>query len=360
MDQQPLPLPGDPNDPEGLFNHVRRFLEWLATHNYSPRTVENRKVCLRYFLAWCEERDLKRPQAITKPILERYQRHLYYYRKANGEPLSFRSQAMRLIPVRAFFKWLARENYILYNPASELALPRAEKRLPKAVLSAEEAETVLAQPEVTKPLGLRDRAILELFYATGIRRLELVELNVWDIDYGRHTVMIRQGKGRKDRVVPLGERAQAWLEKYRDEVRPELALGRDEGVLFLTRHGSALEPRRLSQKVCEYVKQADIGKGGSCHLFRHSMATLMLENGADTRFIQAILGHESLETTQQYTQVGIAKLQAIHAATHPGVKLARAPHPHAGNDPEETAAPEDKLFAALAAEAEEEAQDMQE
>jgi integrase/recombinase XerD len=121
--------------------------------------------------------------------------------------------------------------------------------------------------------------------------------------------------------VPLGERARAWLEKYRDEARPSLVAGRDEAVLFLSIHGTPLEAKRLSERVRAYVEEAAIDKAGSCHLFRHTAATLMLEGGADIRFIQAMLGHESLETTQIYTRVSVAKLSQVHAATHPGAKL---------------------------------------
>jgi integrase/recombinase XerD len=143
------------------------------------------------------------------------------------------------------------------------------------------------------------------------------------VDYPRAAVIVRQGKGNKDRVVPLGERARVWLAAYRDRVRPGLVAGRDPGTLFLSRDGRAIDPKRLSEKVRGYVEAAGIGKPGSCHLLRHTAATLMLEGGADIRFIQALLGHESLETTQIYTRVSVTKLAEIHAATHPGARLAR-------------------------------------
>ena len=316
------PLPGL-HDPDSLASYMARFLSALAVRNYSPATIEDRRHGLATFILWCGERGIERPHEVTKPILERYQRHLYYHRKANGEPLTFRTQAQRLIPIRAWFKWLARENLILSNPASELELPRPEKRLPALVLTADEAEAVMAVPDTGVPLGLRDRAMLELLYATAIRRGELIGLRLFDVDYARAALIIRQGKGNKDRVVPLGERAKAWLAAYRDKARPGLVAGRDPGILFLSRHGRALEPKRLSEKVRGYIAAAGIDKPGSCHLLRHTAATLMLEGGADIRFIQALLGHESLETTQVYTRVSIAKLAEIHAATHPGARFAR-------------------------------------
>jgi integrase/recombinase XerD len=321
MPRRKLPDLPNADDPDGFAAHLRRFLTYLETHRYAGATVLNREQCVKSFALWAFERGLTQPREITKPILERYQRHLYYHRKSNGEPLSFRTQGARMVPVRAFFKWLARENYILFNPASELELPRPEMRLPKAVMSAEEAEAVLHQPDLETLVGLRDRAILELLYATAIRRTELVNLRLWDVDYARRALTVRQGKGGKDRVAPLGERACAWLEKYRDEARPSLVAGRDEAILFLSVHGTPLDATRLSERVRAYVQKAGIDKPGSCHLFRHTAATLMLENGADIRFIQALLGHESLETTQIYTHVAIGKLAEIHAATHPGARL---------------------------------------
>lgn len=311
-----LPI-GDPTDPDNLYAFMLRFLEAQRVKNYAARTIENREVYLRYFIEWCEERGLSRPQDITKPILERYQRYLFHYRKKNGEPLSTRSQHTRIVPVRAYFKWLTRENYILYNPASEIDLPRLEKRLPKHVLNQQEAELILSQPDLNTAFGIRDRAILETLYSTGIRRMEVINIKLYDIDGDRGTLMVRQGKGRKDRMVPVGERALQWITKYRDEIRPELMMPNDDGTLFLTNLGEAFTRNRMTQLVRDYVKAADIGKEGSCHLFRHTMATLMLENGADVRFIQAMLGHAKLDTTQIYTQVSIRKLKEIHTATHP-------------------------------------------
>ncbi len=135
--------------------------------------------------------------------------------------------------------------------------------------------------------------------------------------------MVRQGKGNKDRLVPMGERAIDWTETYQAEVRPLFAREPDNGVLFLTSTGEAFSPNHLSHLARKYIRDADIGKTGSCHLFRHTMATLMLEGGADVRLIQEMLGHANLKSTQIYTQVSIRKLQEIHAATHPSAKRGR-------------------------------------
>ena len=304
-------------DPDGLPSHVRGFGQWQLERNYSRHTVDHREKVLDFFITWCATRGLMRPQEITKPILERYQRHLFLYRKANGQPLSAATQAGFIRPVQALFKYLAKQNHILYNPASELELPRQERRLPRHILSAAEVERVMAVPDLATPMGVRNRAVLETFYSTGMRRLELIGLKVWDIDAERGTVMIRQGKGKKDRLIPIGERALAWIDKYLADVRPDLACGSDDGTLFLSHFDEAFSPIQVTGMVGKAVAAADIGKKGACHLFRHTCATLMLENGADIRFIQAMLGHSELNSTQIYTQVATRQLKAIHTATHP-------------------------------------------
>ncbi len=313
----PLPVIGPKNDPGSLYHQMRPFLTWMLEKNYSERTVGNRETYLRYFILWCDERGLTHPQEITRPILERYQRYLFLYRKKDGQPLSTRSQGTRVTPIRAWFKWLTKSNRILYNPAADLDLPRMEHRLPKHILTADEADRIMNIPDLKTATGLRDRAMLETLYSTGIRRMELIGLNQYALDYERGTLMVRQGKGKKDRMIPIGDRALAWIQKYRDEVRPGLALAVDDGTLFLTQLGDAFTPNRLTQLVRDHIDAAQINKRGSCHLFRHTMATLMLENGADIRFIQAMLGHAELSTTQIYTQVSIVKLKEIHTLTHP-------------------------------------------
>jgi len=313
----PKPPISDPNDPYGWHVLTEAYFEWMGFTNYSPRTIGNRRTYLSYFVLWCIERGINQPCEISRASIERYQRYLFHYRKKNGESLSVRSQHTRLVPVRAVFKWLTRNNYILHNPASEIDLPKLEHRLPKHVLSVGETEAVLQRPNLNDPMGLRDRAMLETLYSTGMRRMELIGLKVYDLDPDRGTIIIRQGKGRKDRMVPIGERALMWIDRYLEEVRPSFVREPDDQTIFLTNLFESFTPNRLTQLVRTYIDAADIGKRGSCHLFRHTCATLMLENGADIRFIQQMLGHAKLETTQIYTQVSIRKLKEIHAATHP-------------------------------------------
>jgi integrase/recombinase XerD len=285
-------------------------------------------------------------------VLEQYQRYLFYYRQKSGQPLTFRSQHARLVPLRVWFRWMARQRFLLHNPASELELPRLGFRLPN-VLTVEEAELVLAQPNIDDPLGLRDRALLETLYSTGMRRRELANLKLYDLVTERGTLTIRQGKGKKDRVIPIGDRAVAWLDKYVREGRPHLAVEPDDGIVFLSNAGEPFSLDHLSDLVRVHVdaalsKDGKAGKRRACHLFRHTMATLMLENGADIRFIQEMLGHADIKTTQIYTQVSIRQLKQIHSATHP----AHFPKPQTVSPTDEAARAE--LLSALAAEDDEE------
>jgi integrase/recombinase XerD len=336
-----------------LGQFMEEHLEWLLINNYAEDTADHARWSIADFIRWAELRGLRHPMEVTRPILESYQRYLYYYRKGNGQPLTFRTQHSRLTPVRRWFRWLVRNNHILHNPASDLDLPRMEKRLPRTIFSAEEVERVLLLPDIATPVGLRDRAMLETFYSTGIRRKELTRLKLYDVDRERATLTIRQGKGKKDRMIPIGERALAWVEKYLREARPQLAVEPDDATLFLTQYGEPFHPDALSNLTRDYIAQASLGKSGSCHTFRHTMATLMLEGGADIRYIQQMLGHADLSTTEIYTHVAIRKLQLIHAATHPGAKLERkdsAVSNDGHSDDDERAA----LLAALEAESDEE------
>jgi integrase/recombinase XerD len=308
---------GDPTDPNGLLAFMNRYLDALRLKHYTDATLWNTERYIRDFIEWCDMRSLRTPQEITKPILEAYQRHLYYYRQANGQPLSVYSQRGKLGPLRGWFKWLTKQNYLLYNPASELELPRMARRLPKAILTSDEVDQVMAQVDVTKPIGVRDRAMLEVLYSTGIRRMELQQLSMFDVDVERGTLLVRQGKGKKDRIVPIGERACLWVGRYTHDVRPDYLVDGHENTLFLTRLGEPFNDVWMSRTVAKYVEKANIGKTGACHLFRHTMATLMLENGADIRYIQAMLGHAELSTTEIYTQVSIRALKEVHSRTHP-------------------------------------------
>ena len=312
----------DPLARHRLTRYMAEHFEWMRGAGYAADTIRARRVAIRRFIGWADERGLDDPREITRAILERYQRHLFYYRKDDGRALTIGTQLGCLAPLKTWFKWLARENHILYNPAADLQLPRQPKRLPRSILTVAEVEAIINEADPSTVQGLRDRAMLETLYSTGLRRMELPGLAIYDVDLGRGLAFVREGKGRRDRVIPLGDRAAAWIERYLTEARPQLLVS-DTESLFVTDYGEPVTPEFLAAKVVRYKEFAGINKPGAAHLFRHACATHMLEGGADIRFIQAMLGHANLETTEIYTHVSIDKLKEIHAATHPA-RLERA------------------------------------
>jgi integrase/recombinase XerD len=309
--------PYNPAPDNPLHAYLDAWCDWSLAAGFSEHTMSTRRAACVRFIVWCEERSLRAPIDITRPVLERYQRTLYQYRKSNGAPLSVIAQLSLLNALVAWFRWMVREHHVLYNPAADLELPKKPKALPKTLLTIEQVEGILNQADATTALGVRNRAIMEVFYSAGIRRMELMGLKCYDVDTERGTLMIRQGKGLKDRFIPLGARACKWVDKYVSEVRAELVSGYDDQSLFLDDFGQTMSARFIGDLMRRHVEAAGIATPGACHVFRHAMATHMLENGADIRFIQAMLGHANLETTQIYTRVSMTKLKEIHEATHP-------------------------------------------
>ena len=305
------------DDPQSLLYLTGRYLEWLRVRNYSQQTLYGRGKMLRYFRVFCEQIGITQARQITRAVVVNYQSYLYHYRKIDGFALTVGTQKHWLQSVCDLFSWLTREGLILYNPASDLEMPRSEFRLPKVILSASEVETIMNVPDLDTPGGVKMRAILETFYSSGIRRQELCNLNLGDVDYDRELVRIEQGKGHKDRFSPIGERALRWIEKYLADVRPRLLPSMNEPALFLNTQGNRISPGRLGSQVGDTIRKADIGKKGSCHLFRHTFATLLLENGCDVRHVQAMLGHAKLETTALYTHVSMKALKEEHRRCHP-------------------------------------------
>lgn len=304
---------------------LRQFLDASAAKGLTPATVTTRKRGLARFIAWCEERGLSAAD-ITLPILERYQRFLFHARKRDDTPLALAFQYQLLLPINALFRWLVRSGQLAANPAADLEFPKLPQRLPRTWLSVAEIEQVLRHVAIYGDVGIRDRAIIETLYSTGLRRAELLVMTLHDVDQLAGIVFVREGKGRKDRVVPIGERALAWLVKYRDEIRPQWLAGLDDGRLWLRPDGKPLRKNQLTDRMKKLIAEAGIDKPGACHILRHSMATHMLDHGADVRFVQAILGHAQLSTTAIYTHVAIGQLKAVHTATHPSAHLTRKPH----------------------------------
>lgn len=307
----------NPIDPQSILFLQDRYIEHLRVRHYTDESLYGRNKRIRYFRTYCEELGISRVSQITRSVVLHYQSYLYHYKKDDGNHLTIGTQRSNLAAVRQFFSWLTTESHVIYNPASDLQMPRKEYRLPKAILNKDEVEKILSVPDTTDCIGLKDRAILELLYSTGIRRMEVCNLDIDHIDFDRGLLQVVQGKGRKDRFVPVGERALHWVDQYIENSRPQFYPSRSERALFVNMNGKRTSPGRLGSHVHDIIKKANIGKTGSCHLFRHTFATLMLENGCDVRHVQAMLGHSSLESTQIYTHVSVQFLKEAHNRHHP-------------------------------------------
>jgi integrase/recombinase XerD len=320
------PPPGRPTsaaDPDGFAVLVGRYLEHRAIHNYSPATIATERWVLRQVSVWCCRRDIHRPLDVTRAVMEQWQRAVFEHRTVAGGSLSASSQRHRLSMVRGFFDWLEQHNVITGSPVAFLELPRRERCLPSHVFTPAEVEQVLLQPDVRTPFGLRDRAILETLYSTGMRRAELAALDTADVGFDEGMVEIRKGKGRKGRIVPIGDRALSWIEEYLLGARPLLLVDDATQAVFVTERSRRFSLGHLSRIVSTHVATAGIAKRGSCHAFRHSMATALVNNDADVRHVQEMLGHESLSSTQVYTHIAIRRLKEVHDRAHPGARVQR-------------------------------------
>lgn len=310
----------DRSSSDTLASHVDRWLQRLKERNYSERTLSMNRGALRQFIEWSEQRDLRKPEQFTKIHLESFQRFLWRWKKTNGEPLGISTQRQRIGAIQRLFAHLCRQNHLPANPASELVLPRKnQKALPKG-LNREELVELLNVPDVKDLLGVRDRAILETLYASAVRRSELINLDMEDVDLVAQTLHVRNGKGGKHRLLPIGQQAVKWLQKYLQETRPELLVDHTQKALFISGYGERLSTGYLGNWMKKTLRTAGIEKLGCCHLLRHTCATHMLENGADIRLIQQFLGHTSLDTTSIYTQVAITHLQQVYNQTHPSAE----------------------------------------
>lgn len=305
-------------NPTTLTEQCAEHLRELHALGYSGRTIEDREYELKRFCRWAALRRLRSGAHLMRAHLDDYRRHLAELLTRNGTALSADSIRVRLVAICTFCRWLVKTGILSTDATTGFERPIIGRRLPRAVLSHREVEQVLRMPRLESRTGLRDRAIMEAFYSTGIRRQELIQLMLTDFDADRGMISIRAGKGGKDRLVPIGQRAVEWVERYLAEVRVSWS---DNSTahhqLFLSNRGGPLNRKTLTAQIARYVQQALPEKRGACHLFRHSMATALLDHGADIRCVQEMLGHASLQTTQIYTHVSIRRLKEVHTRTHP-------------------------------------------
>ncbi|GAA6139691.1 site-specific tyrosine recombinase XerD [Arenicella sp. 4NH20-0111] len=301
---------------------VSFYLDDCLAKGMSPNTIIVKRQSLSRFNEWCGAHGITRPQEINLEVMEGFRLYLHHYKKLlDGEPLSINSQYKFLTDLKLFLRRLHRRRIITNSDFEEFEMPRCKKRLPRSVLSSEEIERIFAVAMLRgDPIGIRDRAILELFYATAIRRSELARLKLSHIDFDKQVLMIVEGKGLRDRHLPVALRACDRVRAYLQEVRPKFLTIESREALFLHDKGYPLKADQIGQAVGKYRRRAGVEKPGACHLFRHATATSMLNAGADIRYVQEMLGHADISTTQVYTHVAINQLEKVYLRTHPAAK----------------------------------------
>ncbi|HLO04570.1 MAG TPA: site-specific tyrosine recombinase XerD [Symbiobacteriaceae bacterium] len=288
---------------------IHEFITYLSVERgLATNTLESYGRDLRQYSEYLEA-DSGALDAVSRSTVVAYLLHLQGQGKATA------TIARRLAALKAFYQFLLRERRINQDPTANLESPKLEKRLPK-VLTVREVERLLAQPDPAQPAGMRDRAMLELLYATGIRVSELVSLSVVDVNLEMGYIRC-SGKGAKERIVPLGSLAIQSCAEYLERARMRLVKLDVEQALFVNHHGHRLTRQGFWKIVKKYADDAKIEKEITPHTLRHSFATHLLENGADLRSVQEMLGHADISTTQIYTHVTKGRLKEVYARTHP-------------------------------------------
>lgn len=308
-----------------LADAIAQYLTALVAQGYAARTVDTYQPQLAAFAAWAETQKVADVRDVDLGLLRTYQAWLQAQTSRYGRPFSVYAQTQKLSVLRSLFAFLTRRGVTLVDAASDLELPRAPRRgLPYGLPTIDEMRRVIEAPDTTTLLGIRDRALLEVLYATAIRNAELRALRVWNVDLADQTLTVIRGKGQKDRVVPLGREAARWLTQYLTLVRPRWAPRRATAPLFLTSHGHALGCPQLNAMVKLHARRAGVAKRLTVHTFRHACASHMLRRGANLRHLQKLLGHRSLATTEVYTHVDIADLKRVHRKCHPRARRPRS------------------------------------
>jgi integrase/recombinase XerC len=299
-----------------MHQHINAFLEYLQfQRNYSAHTLRNYSSDLlefdRYLTRGGKDTHLH-PHQIDHISIRDFLGHLH--QKGNAKT----SIARKLAAIRSFFRYLYSEGKVPSNPARLVHSPRLPERTPR-FLSVREVETILELPDTHTDRGRRDRAILELLYASGLRIGELVRINLEDLSLEQRVTKV-YGKGKKERLVPFGKKAEQALRRYvekRGALLRRQRTARDPNAFFLNLRGSRISARSVERNLKEYIKKSALLLDVHPHLFRHSFATHLLNNGADLRCIQELLGHESLSTTQKYTHLSIKELMRVYRDSHP-------------------------------------------
>lgn len=292
------------------------FLADCLSRGFSKRTVQSYRSSLRPWLAFLKERGVTLLSEVSRELLVDYRHFLHaIYHGVQGGPIAASTLAQKIGALRECLRYCVRIGRLLINPDDSLPSPRLPKPLPRGILTPKQAKKLLLLPDTSTLLGFRDRVILEIFYATAIRRGELVAIRVADCHLAERQLFVRQGKGNKQRWVPMGHKVAAIVQEYLSRVRPALCRGKRHDALIVGDHGGPIIANRVQKIVSGYLKR--LGVKSDCHGLRHTCATHLLKGKANIRVIQSLLGHASLSSTQIYTHVEISDLAKAIARSHP-------------------------------------------
>lgn len=290
--------------------YLDHFLHYLIVEKgFSKNTIESYSLDLNRFAEYLKGKGIKEPREIGKFDVRGY---LLSLKKKN---LSAKSIGRNLSAIRSLIRFLVQESILEINPVEDLESPKMPKKIPE-ILSLGEIEKLLEQPDLQTPLGVRDRAMLEMLYATGMRVSELTRLPTHQVNVEAGYVLL-YGKGSKERVVPLGNEAMNWVNRYLSQARGILAKAKESPFLFINRSGKAITRQGFWKNLKQYARKSGILKRITPHLLRHSFASHLLERGADLRSVQMMLGHVDISTTQIYTHVTGERLKKVHKQYHP-------------------------------------------
>lgn len=293
---------------------IAEFKQHLKAKGYATATIASYRKGLSQFSDYLQSRDIDDLRRANATVIQ------HYRLKVMAEPIAAESKALKLRPVKRLFEHLTAAHKLLINPCQGLVETCRPRRKIGTTLTVDEVKALLVQPNLSLKTGIRDRAMLEVFYSTGIRLDELISLDIYHVDLADKVIYIRKAKGRRQRVVPLGKAAAGYLKEYLEKIRPYYARKvAKQRRLFINHFGLAMTAGGIRQMLRKYRIEAAIAKPVSPHTLRRTCATHMLAKGADIRHVQKLLGHKHLKTTQQYTKVIPADIKKTHRAAHPGV-----------------------------------------
>lgn len=292
------------------------FCLWARRNGAAEGTLEGYVTFGKLFATFLAEQGLDHPATASRDTIGAFQSFLMTTFSRKGRPFSASTRHHIFSYLKKLYGYLIDGGHVLADPTRRLKMPRLPRRLPRAVLTSAEMRRLLDVPDTRRVWGLRDRAILEVLYGTGLRYSELVSLRLGDVQLDERILWVRQGKGQKDRVLPLGRWATHWLRRYL-AASAELRGRQGTDRVFLTPRGNTLSNAVLNELLAAYARRTRIRKPVTAHIIRHTFATLLLRGGADVRKVQELLGHASLTSTQIYTHLNLEDLRRTHARCHP-------------------------------------------